>query len=62
VKINPHGRDIESEGRSKRCEETSGDGARGRTYLVNVDGETDRGELRERVADRYEPFVRTLLG
>lgn len=37
-------------------------GARGGTYLVNVDGETDRSELRERVADRYEPFVRTLLG
>lgn len=33
----------------------------GRTYLVNVDGETDTESLRSKVPERFEEFVRRLL-
>lgn len=35
---------------------------RGRTYLVNAEGETDLDQLRERVPDEYEDCVARLLG
>ena len=37
-------------------------GPKGRTYLVNVNGETDLTELRAQVPDRFQPFVHRLLG
>ena len=36
-------------------------GTRGRTYLVNIDGETDQCQLKHRVPNQYESFVRSLL-
>lgn len=36
-------------------------GARGRTYLVNVDGETDTDAIRAQLPNGYEHFVRSLL-
>lgn len=34
---------------------------RGRTYLVNINGETDQKTLAQEVPDKYEPFVESLL-
>ncbi len=34
---------------------------RGRTYLVNMDGETDVDEIRARLPERHECFARSLL-
>jgi carbonic anhydrase len=34
----------------------------GRAYLVNAEGDTDTGRLRERVPDEFEGHVRRLLG
>lgn len=37
------------------------EGVRGRTYLVNIDGETDQCQLERRVPNRYEEFVQSIL-
>lgn len=34
---------------------------RGKTYLVNIDGETDQSALKEQVPNQYESFVQSLL-
>ena len=34
---------------------------RGRTYLINNDGETNQDELKRQVPDRYKLFVQSLL-
>ncbi|NUB93750.1 carbonic anhydrase [Haloterrigena sp. SYSU A121-1] len=36
-------------------------GMRGRTYLVNIDGETDPCQLKQQVPNRYEEFVQSIL-
>lgn len=33
----------------------------GKTYLVNIDGETDQSELKRQVSDHHESFVQSLL-
>jgi carbonic anhydrase len=37
------------------------EGVRGRTVLVNIDGETDQCQLKQQIPDRYESFARSLL-
>ncbi|MFC6767784.1 carbonic anhydrase [Natrinema soli] len=37
------------------------EGMRGRTYLVNIDGETDQCQLKQQVPNRYKEFVQSIL-